>query len=97
MREEVMEMKTELEELKEQSLAKMILEDYKKTNVRMFFIIIALLIAWFITIFLFVNHINTTGYEMIETNTKTQEISDIETIENSNIINGDMYGENKAN
>jgi hypothetical protein len=29
--------------------------------------------------------------------TSTQEIKDVQTIENSNVTNGDMYGENKTN
>ena len=78
--------------MEEKSLAKELLEDIKKTNKRMF-------IIWIIT---FLSLIGCVIYIIylyndIGTIEKTQEISDIDTIENSNINNGDMYGENKTN
>lgn len=63
MREEVEEMKRELKELKQESLAMELLKDYKKQNKRLFIIILVILSFWFITIGAFVYYINTTGYE----------------------------------
>lgn len=101
MREELMAVKKEINELKEQSFAMELLKDSKNANKRICFsftaVIIMLIIGYFATVALFLHYISITGYEEITTNTRTQEITDIDTIENSNIINGDMYGENKTN
>lgn len=85
-------MKKEVEEVKEKSLAMEMLSDYKKTNKRQFIIILVILTMWFITIGYLVYVLNDIG--VIET---SQEIQDVDTIENSNITNGDMYGEDKTN
>ena len=50
LREEVNEMRQELNEIEEESFAMLLLKDYKKSNVRMFKIIVILIIAWFLTI-----------------------------------------------
>lgn len=92
LKEEVIEMKKEVKEVKEQSLAMELLADYKKANKRQFIIILAILCMWFITIGYLVYVLNDIG--TIET---TQEISDVDTIENSNVTNGDMYGQDKTN
>lgn len=76
--------------MEEKSLAREMLEDYKKANKRQFIIIIVILAMWFITIGYLVYLLRTYDY-VDET---TQEISDIESIENSDIVNGDYYGEN---
>ena len=89
LKEEVIEMKKEVKTIKDQSLAMEILSDYKKANKRQFIIILVILTLWFITIGYLVYILNDIGVE--ET---TQEIQDVETIKNSNITNGDMYGEN---
>lgn len=58
-----------------------------------------LFIIWLVT---FVAFIGLLGYTIWLLNdigtveTTTQEISDVETIENSNVANGDIYGENKT-
>lgn len=78
--------------MKNNSLAMELLNDYKKTNKRQFIIILVILTMWFITIGYLVYILNDIG--TIET---TQEIQDVETIQNSNITNGDMYGEDKTN
>ena len=80
--------------MKEQSFAMELLQDYKKANKRLFIIIIIILAMWFATIGYLVYVLNDIG--TIETTT-SQEIQDVDTIENSNITNGDMYGENKTN
>lgn len=70
MREELMELKEEIRELREETFAMEILADYKKQNKRLFVIILVILSFWFITIGAFVYYINTTGYE------ETMEIAD---------------------
>ena len=50
IREEMLEMKKEVEEIQEESFAMSLLKDYKKSNERMFKIIIILIICWFLTI-----------------------------------------------
>ena len=50
IREEVLEMKKEVEEMQEESLAMSLLKDYKKVNERMFKIIVVLIICWLLTI-----------------------------------------------
>ena len=49
---------------------------------------------WFATIGYLVYILNDVG--TIE-EISTQEIEDVDTIENSNIINGDVYGQDKTN
>ncbi|MDY5929663.1 MAG: hypothetical protein SPJ27_06480 [Candidatus Onthovivens sp.] len=50
IREEVLEMKKEVQEMQEESLAMSLLKDYKKVNERMFKIIVILIICWLLTI-----------------------------------------------
>lgn len=50
LREEVNEMRKELDEIEEESFAMLLLKDYKKSNAKMFKIIIMLIVAWFLTI-----------------------------------------------
>lgn len=78
--------------MKEQSFAMELLQDYKKANKRLFIIIIIILTMWFGTIGYLIYILNDIG--TIETK---QEIEDVDKIENSNITNGDMYGEDKTN
>lgn len=80
--------------MKEQSFAMELLQDYKKANKRLFIIIIIILAMWFCTIGYLIYILNDIG--TIETTSK-QEIEDVDTIENSNVTNGDMYGEDKTN
>lgn len=68
------------------SLAGSILEDYKKTNRRMFIIILVILTMWFITIGYLVYILNDIG--VIEGN-DTIEIQDVEQIDNSTLKIGD--------
>lgn len=49
LKEEVVNMKKEVKEVKNQSLAREMLEDYKKQNKRLFIIIIVILCMWFAT------------------------------------------------
>ena len=89
MRDEIMAVKKELEEVKEKSFALELLQDQRKANKRMF-------IIWLITFIALVGVSVYTVYLLNDIGTieTTQEIQDIDTIENSNITNGDKYGEN---
>ncbi len=84
IKDDIMAVKKELKEVKEKSIAMELLSDFKKQNQRQFIIILVILALWFITIGYLVYILNDIG--VIETN--TQEINDIETIENSSINNG---------
>ena len=87
VREDLKEAKEEIQELKGQSLAMELLKDYKKANKRLYIILIVVLCMWFITIGYLVYILN--DISSVET---TQEISDVDTIENSNVANGDING-----
>lgn len=92
MKEEIEELKKEVKEINQDSFAMEMLKDYKKQNKRQFIIIIILIMCWLLTGTYLVYLLNDIG--VIE---ETQEISDIDTIENSSIANGDIYGENQTN
>lgn len=93
IKEDLEQIEKRVENVEMQSFAMMLLKDYKKQNKRLFIIIITILIMWFLTVGYLVYILNDIG--TIETS--TQEIQDVETIENSNITNGEMYGEDKTN
>lgn len=78
--------------MEEQSFALDLLRDYKKQNKRQFIVILVIITMWFVTIGYLVYVLNDIGVE-----TTTQEISNVDTIENSNVTNGDIYGEDKTN
>lgn len=88
MKDEVVEMKKEVKNLKEQSLAMELIQDYKKANKRQFIIILLILTMWFCTIGYLVYILNDIGYEEVTTETYdvTQEVDDVNTI-NGNVIN----------
>ena len=50
IREEVLEMKKEVKEMQEESLAMSLLKDYKKQNKRQFIVILVIMIMWFATV-----------------------------------------------
>lgn len=59
-----------------------------------------LFIIWLVTFIAFIGLLGYTIWllndiQVVEETVSTQEIEDINTIENSNIVNGDLYGENK--
>lgn len=94
LKEEVLEMKKEVEEIQEHSFAMELLKDQKKQNKRMFIIILVILGMWFATIGYLVYVLNDIGTTTEETT--TQEITDFDTI-NGNIVNkGDINGEDKT-
>ena len=76
--------------MNEKGLALELLSDYKKANKRQFIIIIIILVMWFLTIGYLVYTLNDIG----TVETTTQEISDVDSIDNSNIANGDINGNN---
>jgi len=89
MKEQVLEMKKELDELRNENFALEILKDYKKQNKRLFIIwiitFVALLGLACYTIYL-LNDIGTTEEEIIE-------IQEVETINESTIKIGDEIWE----
>ena len=91
MKDEVLELKKELKEVREQSFASEILSDYKKANKRQFATIIIILCMWFATIGYLVYILNDIG--VIE-ETTTQEVTDIETVNGSIVNKGNINGEN---
>ena len=94
IKEEMLEMKKEVEEIQEESFATQILKDYKKQSKRQFIVILVILGMWFATIGYLVYVLNDIG--TITEETTTQEITDFDTI-NGNIVNkGDINGEDKT-
>ena len=84
MREEVLEMKKEVQEIQEHSFAMELLTDQKKQNKRQFIIILVIL-GMFICLL---------GYTIwllndIDTTTDTIDIDNVETVDNSHIKIGD--------
>ena len=99
LRDDIMAVKKQVKELKEQSFAMEILKDYKKSNKRLFAIILVILSMWFATIGAFIYYINTVDYEEI---TETAEVENDSG--NANACVGDScnngeinYGEGKGN
>ena len=87
IREEVLEMKKEVQEIQEESLAMSLLKDYKKQNKRQYIIILVILGMWFATIGYLVYVLNDIGTETTEV---TQENSDGNFIGNDgDITNGE--------
>jgi hypothetical protein len=100
-----MEIEENIEKLEKkvekQSLAMELLEYSKeqnkqleRANKRLIGVVIFILILFGCTIGAFLYYINTTGY--VETDEYSQEIKDIDSVNNSKIINGDEYGENNS-
>jgi hypothetical protein len=63
IREEMLEMKKEVEEIQEESFAIQILKDYKKQSKRQFIVILVILGMWFATIGYLVYILNDIGTE----------------------------------
>lgn len=84
IREDVLEMKKEVEEIQEQSFAMELLKDQKKQNKRMFIIILVILGMWFLTIGYLVYVLNDIGTE-----TTTQEVTQENSSGNNNFIGND--------
>ena len=86
LKDDVLEMKKEVQEVKNQSFAMEILKDYKRQNKRQFIVILVILAMWFATIGYLVYVLNDIG--VVETTTEVKQ-SDAE---NNNYIgnNGDI-------
>lgn len=90
LKEEMLEMKKEVQEIQEESFATQILKDYKKQNKRQFIVILVILGMWFATIGYLIYILNDIGVETTTTTTSTTEtidIDDVDNIENSHIHN----------
>lgn len=90
LKEEVVNMKKEVKEVKNQSLAREMLEDYKKQNKRLFIIILVILVMWFATGCYLVYILNDVG--TIEETTTAQEVTQENSDGTNNYIgnNGDI-------
>ena len=86
IREEVLEMKKEVKEMQEESLAMSLLKDYKKQNKRQYIIILVILGMWFATIGYLVYILNDISTETTTTE-ELIDIDDVDNIENSHIHN----------
>lgn len=80
LKEEVLEMKKEVQEIQEQSFAMELLKDQKKQNKRQFITILVILGMWFATIGYLVYVLNDIGTE-----TTTQEVTDIDSVDGNNV------------
>ncbi len=84
MRDDIMAVKRELSEVREESFAMEILKDYKKTNKRMF-------VIWIITFVSFLFLLGYTIYLLNDISTVedlTQTIENVDSIDDSTISNG---------
>lgn len=84
IREDLTDIKAEVNTLKDESLAMEILKDYKKSTKRLFTILTIVIVLWFITIGYLVYVLNDRVKE-----TDTIEVEDVESIDNSHIKIGD--------
>ena len=92
IKEDVIDAKKELENLKTESFALEVIKFGNKDKKRLFVALVIVLFMWFATICAFLYYINTTGFE----EERTQEVVDLEDLTNSYIINGDISGKDKA-
>ena len=88
IREEIMAVKEEVNELKHESFAYELLKDFKKQNKRQFIIILVILTMWFATIGYLVYILNDIG-----STEETIDIEDVQNIDNSHIRIGDELWE----
>lgn len=86
IREEVLEMKKEVEEIQEHSFAMELLKDQKKQNKRQFIIILVILGMFTCLLGYTIYLLNDFG---VSTETDTIDIDNVETIDNSHIKIGD--------
>lgn len=86
IREEVLEMKKEVEEMQENSFAMELLKDQKKQNKRQFIIILVILGMFTCLLGYTIYLLNDFG---VSTETDTIDIDNVETIDNSHIKIGD--------
>ena len=92
IKEDIEKVEKKVQTIERQSLAMELLQDARKTNKRLF-------IMWIITFIAFISLLGYTVYLLNDIGTietTSQEVSGVENIENSNLTNGDYYGENKT-
>ncbi len=82
LREDVLDMKKEVKEMKEISMAREVLKDYKRQNKRQFIIILVMLVMWFLTMTYLIIVLNKDNKETNEEIAYAQ----ISNIKDSNII-----------
>lgn len=85
MKEELQKAQKNLYEIKQENFASMILHDYKLANKRMFIICLILIVSLIISIGYIIYLLNDT-MTIVE---YEQEVTDFNSIQNSNIKNGD--------
>lgn len=99
LKEDVIEIQKEVKEVKEQSIAWEILKDSKKANKKICFaftlIIITISTFWFLTGIYLVEVLNDLGATTSTSETKEQTISNVDTMNNNQIINGDYNEDSK--
>lgn len=93
IKEDIEKVEKKMNKIENESFAMELIKSCKQTNKRLFIIILVILSMWFLTIGYLVYILN----DISNIETSTQEIQDVDTIENSNISNGDFYGEDKTN
>lgn len=86
LREEIEDMKKEVKEIEEESLAMSLLADYKSQNKRQFIIILVILGMFACLLGYTIYLLNDIG---VSTETDTIDIDNVETIDNSHIKIGD--------
>ena len=94
IKEDVEKIEKKMKTIEHESFAMEMLKDQRKQNKRLF-------IIWIVTFIAFIGLLGYTIWLLndigtIEEITRTQEIHDLESIEYSDIINGDYYGEDQA-
>ena len=101
LKEDIMDVKKEMDEVRQHSIAWEMIKD-TKDNIRRvciaFSVVLSIIsILWGLTIAYLIHTLNDIGTEEISTETTSQEVSDIGSVDNSYIINGDNYGKDKTN
>ena len=91
LKEEVIELEKEVEEIQEHSFAMELLKDQKKQNKRQFIIILVILGMFTCLLGYTIYLLNVFG---VSTDTDTIDIDNVETIDNSHIKIGDDVWEN---
>ena len=86
IRDDIMAVKKEVNELKQESFTLELLKDFKKQNQRQFIIILVILTMWLATIGYLVYVLNDIGYE--EITTETYEVEQEAEDGNNNFIRG---------
>lgn len=94
IREDLEEVEKKIHTIEHESFAMEMLKDQRKQNKRLFIIILVILGMWLLTIGAFMYYILTVDYEE---DYREQLVENITENEELKIINGDSYGDSKAN